>query len=54
MIALPLYIWRLHDTEITEEDLADSKIVEGKTDTTGAPSGGKDESATVISEKTSF
>lgn len=54
VIALPLYVWRLHDTEVTEEDLTESKILEGKIDTVEAPREMKEESTTVISEKRSL
>lgn len=30
MIALPLYLWRLHNTELTDEDFFESEFVSDK------------------------
>lgn len=47
VIAFPLYLWRLHNTEMTPEDFVDAKVIEARDDLSTQP---KEEIA-VVSHK---
>jgi hypothetical protein len=52
VVALPLYYWRLHNTEVTQEDFVDlTPMVGGESENNGMFPGEKPVRSTTVDEK---